>query len=318
MQAKLFCKTGPLAGTSYDVQGEATIGKSPGNSIQLTPAIISGKHARIVFDPKKSTFFIEDLGSTNGTWVDGMRVKGKERLDTLNIISFADSFDFVFQVIGQGSAVKKEAASVKPEPAKPAMPGPLPKRVESKTVMDDGVMPFPAINPQQQVKGNTPAEQAAGRKTMMDDGGAFVPPPQSPGTPQVNERPKNATVFDDGSPLPQFTSQKDAGKKNSGSPAMKYALEVKSPAGTKTYDLNEGENFIGRESSCSIFVEDSSMSRKHAVIMLKSGELTINDLDSKNGTFLGTERVSAERKLRPGDDLQFGNIIARLSGKPIL
>ncbi len=317
MQAKLFCKTGPLAGTSYDVQGEATIGKSPGNTIQLTPAIISGKHARIVFDAKKNAFFLEDLGSTNGTWVDGMRVKGKERLDRLNIISFADSFDFVFQVVGQGAVIKKESAPLKPESAKPVMPVPLPKRAESKTVMDDGVTSLPAINPQQQGKGNVPGQQTAGRKTMMDDGVGLVPPPKSPGLPPVDEKPKNATVLDDGSPLPQFASPKNTGQKSNSTPGMKYILEVKSPAGTKTYDLHEGENFIGRESSCGIAVEDSSMSRKHAVIVLKSGELTMNDLGSKNGTFLGAERVSAERKLRPGDDLQFGNIIARLSVKSI-
>lgn len=340
MQAKLFCKTGPLAGTSYDVQGEVTIGKSPGNSIQLTPAIISGKHARIMFDPKRSAFYIEDLGSTNGTWVDGMRVKGKERLDRLNIISFADSFDFIFQIIGQGAATPKEAAPSRPGAAQAAKVEQQPKRAEQKTIMDDGgafmppqkppsqpamarnatviddgKTPAPMINPQQQKKEAASGQQASGQKTKMDDGGAFIPPPKPASPPPVNERSKNATVFDDGSPIPQFVVPGQAQEKKAAVAPMKFVLDVKSPTGSKAYDMKEGENTIGREASCDIFIEDSSMSRKHAVIVLKSGEFTINDLGSKNGTFLGSEKVSTERKLRPGDDLQFGNITARLSGK---
>ena len=47
MHAKLFCKTGEFAGQRFIVTNEATIGKSAGNTIEISDATISKEHARI-------------------------------------------------------------------------------------------------------------------------------------------------------------------------------------------------------------------------------------------------------------------------------
>ncbi len=97
MRAKLFCKYGEMKGKEFEIQDEATIGRSSANQIVLPHQGVSKRHARIFFDPKAGRFFIEDLNSTNGTLLDNIRVQGVERLGHLNVITFAELLDFIFQ-----------------------------------------------------------------------------------------------------------------------------------------------------------------------------------------------------------------------------
>ncbi|TDI69492.1 MAG: FHA domain-containing protein, partial [Bacteroidetes bacterium] len=95
MRARLFCKTGELDGTSFELDKETTIGRSSGCDVQLSSEAVSSTHARIYFDDERSSFLIEDLNSRNGTHVDGVEVSGSIRLDRLNIITFAGKYDFI-------------------------------------------------------------------------------------------------------------------------------------------------------------------------------------------------------------------------------
>ncbi|NVM26975.1 MAG: FHA domain-containing protein [Desulfobacterales bacterium] len=54
-------------------EGELTIGRSPGCAIQLRRSIVSRSHARITF--RNEDYHLEDLGSTNGTYVNGIKVE---------------------------------------------------------------------------------------------------------------------------------------------------------------------------------------------------------------------------------------------------
>jgi pSer/pThr/pTyr-binding forkhead associated (FHA) protein len=51
------------------------IGRAPLCDLQIMDEFISGKHCRVFFENEK--LFIEDLGSTNGTFIDGTEVKEK-------------------------------------------------------------------------------------------------------------------------------------------------------------------------------------------------------------------------------------------------
>ena len=99
MQATLFCKTGKLSGAEFRITDEATIGKNPENGIRLFPAMISRKHARIYFDEAQQCYFIEDTNSRNGTKVDNIPVKKPEKLGRLHVITFANKYDFIFQIL---------------------------------------------------------------------------------------------------------------------------------------------------------------------------------------------------------------------------
>ena len=72
--------------------------------------------------------------------------------------------------------------------------------------------------------------------------------------------------------------------------------------------LVEGENRIGRARDCRVRLDFSSVSRYHARILVAEGEVTIEDLDSKNGTSVGDVRLLAPRLLADGDVVVVGSI----------
>jgi pSer/pThr/pTyr-binding forkhead associated (FHA) protein len=72
--------------------------------------------------------------------------------------------------------------------------------------------------------------------------------------------------------------------------------------------LAEGINLIGRDEANTIVLQDTSVSRHHAVIVVDSGRITVRDLDSKNHTFVDGEQVQDERDLKEGSVVLFGMV----------
>src|SRR2546421_2681213 len=85
------------------------------------------------------------------------------------------------------------------------------------------------------------------------------------------------------------------------------ALVVRSGGGRagETFGAEAEQTTIGRSPDCGIFLDDVTVSRKHAVLSRKNGTFTIEDQGSLNGTFVNRKRgESAE--LADGDELQIG------------
>jgi hypothetical protein len=84
------------------------------------------------------------------------------------------------------------------------------------------------------------------------------------------------------------------------------ALVVRSGGGRagETFQL-EGTTTIGRSPDCGIFLDDVTVSRKHAVLSDQNGGFFIEDQGSLNGTFVNRKRVESAQ-LDDGDELQIG------------
>jgi DNA-binding winged helix-turn-helix (wHTH) protein len=72
--------------------------------------------------------------------------------------------------------------------------------------------------------------------------------------------------------------------------------------------LDEGENLVGREPSCPVWLDASGVSRRHARVRVEGDTATVEDLGSKNGTWLNDERITESMALRDGDRLQLGPV----------
>ena len=72
------------------------------------------------------------------------------------------------------------------------------------------------------------------------------------------------------------------------------------------FPLREGENVLGRGEDARVVLESSEVSRHHARIRIRDGAAILEDLDSKNGTYVGGEQVKAPRELREGDEIRIG------------
>ena len=80
----------------------------------------------------------------------------------------------------------------------------------------------------------------------------------------------------------------------------------------KRLSLQSGENILGRESDEGIIRLDSpTVSRRHARISISASGASLEDLDSKNGTFLRGERVSTAVPLADGDEIRVGSVVLR-------
>ncbi len=99
MQAKLICKTGSMDGVEFEIEKEATIGKAYQNSIVLDQNDISRNHARIYFDDLAQRYFLEDLRSSNGTYLDGEKIYENEPLSNIHVITLGERLEFFFQVL---------------------------------------------------------------------------------------------------------------------------------------------------------------------------------------------------------------------------
>lgn len=75
--------------------------------------------------------------------------------------------------------------------------------------------------------------------------------------------------------------------------------------------LNEGENVLGREGDDVVRIDSPSVSRRHARIVVAGGHATLEDLGSKNGTYVGTERVTGPVPLADGDRIRVGNVMIK-------
>jgi hypothetical protein len=77
----------------------------------------------------------------------------------------------------------------------------------------------------------------------------------------------------------------------------------------RTFPLHEGENLLGRTEDAAAKIDAATVSRHHARILVSKGGATLEDLGSKNGTYLGGERLGAPRVLRDGDEIALDRIL---------
>jgi DNA-binding winged helix-turn-helix (wHTH) protein len=72
--------------------------------------------------------------------------------------------------------------------------------------------------------------------------------------------------------------------------------------------LSDGSNVVGRDLDCAVRVDSAALSRRHARVVVTHEETTIEDLGSKNGTFVNGERITHPVALKDADQIQVGSL----------
>jgi DNA-binding winged helix-turn-helix (wHTH) protein len=72
--------------------------------------------------------------------------------------------------------------------------------------------------------------------------------------------------------------------------------------------LCEGENILGRSRSASVYVESTSVSRRHARVTVRGTGASLEDLGSKNGTRCREQPVTTPTALEDGDLIRIGSV----------
>jgi DNA-binding winged helix-turn-helix (wHTH) protein len=79
--------------------------------------------------------------------------------------------------------------------------------------------------------------------------------------------------------------------------------------GERILPLQPGENLLGRGDEATIRIESAKVSRVHARIAVAESAATVEDLASKNGTFVRGRRIAGPIELADGDELCLGSLL---------
>ncbi len=126
-QFQLIMRSGPTPGAAYTLEGDQiSIGRDSSNDIVINDAEISRRHARMTFQGGK--YVLEDLGSTNGTFVNGQRLAGPRVLKPGEVVSFGEQIVLVFEAVAidAGATVVSPRAAAVPSVPRHAIPPPPP------------------------------------------------------------------------------------------------------------------------------------------------------------------------------------------------
>jgi len=286
MVARLFSKFGPRKGDDFTIMGAATIGRAGDCAVTIPHKAVSANHARIFRDEDRDCYILEDLGSQNGTLLDGVRLEGPERLGRLHEITFAGSLVYFYQDLMKGDAPARPGASVNKttiadEPTAFNLAELLANaETDQKKKVDTDRKPVvaPGIDVRQ-LKAINAVNQTIGEKEAVQIPSIFARPARPPEAP-AHQGP------------------------------AQFQLRVTNLREPLVLPLREGSNVVGRSRSVSLYIRDIEISRKHAVITVTDGSITIRDAGSTNKTFVNHDEVFGEGAVNPGDLLSFGKVEA--------
>lgn len=148
-QFQLTMRSGPNPGTVYALDSDQIgIGRDSTNDIPVNDAEVSRRHARLTFQGGK--YVLEDMGSTNGTFVNGQRLSGPRVLKSGEVISLGEQIVFVYEAVDSDPGATMvsprkipEARPVStPPPAPPSFAGQVPSN-QPNLVVSKRINPVP-------------------------------------------------------------------------------------------------------------------------------------------------------------------------------
>ena len=262
----------PSLQETYLCQTKVTlVGRLEGATLAVNHASISRRHAEISFVNGK--YVLRDLGSTNGTFVNGRRIKPKSDhvLKSNDRLHFGNTpnIAFVFQL---RQADPGACILLKQQNVAPASP------------QDNAAMAAFSGNGD---VGTVRVKQAAERPSLTDQ-----PALNADGTlliPGANE------VI----PVAMVSTMQQA-------PALVALIQGK----PIVFILKRGQRFtIGRAPENDIVLKDMSVSRKHTEVSPRPDGLYIRDLGSSNGVSVNQTRLDNSYRLSNGDRIMVGKVL---------
>jgi ABC-type multidrug transport system ATPase subunit/ABC-type polysaccharide/polyol phosphate export permease len=278
------------------------IGGDPRCDLVVDQPTVSGRHCRL--SRTDEGFTLEDLQSTNGTFVNGQRIEGPTTVTKADTITLGRSVPLPWP--------EEEAQHDAKSDETPAYDGPLP---EAKHPHPDPLPKGEGVRcirigrlPENDVVLDYPIVSGHHARIVFEDGLPWIEDRDSRNGTAVGSpgnRIKRAQLAPDD--VVYFgTLRVPAARLLAGGLALGSqpytALEV---AGQATV--------VGRAKTCDVVLDDPRVSRRHARLVRDGERTTIEDLHTSNGTFVNGQRITAPQVLRPGDLVAIGRCTLKLT-----
>ena len=76
----------------------------------------------------------------------------------------------------------------------------------------------------------------------------------------------------------------------------------------RTIVVQDGTHIIGRDPDAAVWIDSAVVSRRHAQLLVRDGRVSIEDLGSRNGTFVNGTRLTGASPLAHGDEIRIGTL----------
>lgn len=268
---------------------EVTLGRDPGCTVAIDNPVVSARHARIGKNVHPPGLFVEDLGSTNGTYVNGQRIQRQN-------ITFSDD-------VRLGSAPvplsdPRIAGLVVRVTRRPPKGQPI---VLGRAPECDVVIDYPDVAPQHCSVVETP-DSGLIVKDLGGPYGTFV----DNASYRVSEArvAANSLLLLGTFPLPVPLVIRLLEESSGGGSAFMAGVAAQAVA------LDRPIIQIGRAQDNDLVLAHPTVSTRHAMLTRQpDGSVLVQDLGSTNGTFLDGERVDQRGKIaRPGQRVSIGGV----------
>jgi pSer/pThr/pTyr-binding forkhead associated (FHA) protein len=243
-----------------------TLGNAPDCDIVVDQATVSGRHCRL--SRTDAGFVLEDLGSTNGTYVNGTRITTKVPVTRKDAITLGQTIP---------------------------MPWPAEEASSGKRIVRIG------REPDNDVAIDLPIVSGYHARVVWDESvsRAFIEDLRSSNGTAVNDITNKISR--------SSISASDTIYFGSHAISAAVLLRRLDPRLFPTIAVQPGRTLLGRGAGCDRFIDDPSLSTEHARLTCTAQEIFIDDLGSANGTFVNGERVSGRRAVSPGDLVGLGS-----------
>jgi ABC-type multidrug transport system ATPase subunit/pSer/pThr/pTyr-binding forkhead associated (FHA) protein len=258
------------------------VGADDGCDIVVRLPAVSRRHCAVTPTETTAAYLIEDLGSSNGTYINGRRLTTGERATTADIVTLGSSarldWHVVYTLARRDAAVGTESYTIGRLPSNDiVIDAPQVSGRHARLVVENG-RPY--------------IEDLGGRN------GLFAGSDRRRVTRQLVEPGDFFYLGSYEVPASRLLGH------------LQQAGAAGGPAGSRLrIDLRgrDGVYVIGRSSSCDLRLDYPMISGRHARLTVAGDKATVADMGSANGTFVNGVRIERPTPIAPGDSIGLGS-----------